>query len=55
MSGEQIIRFHREEQKMNFFSMVGTKIRSLEARKERRGESSKCDSFIWLLDSKNDQ
>lgn len=35
--------------------MAGTKIRSLEARKERRGESSMCDSFIWLLDSKNDQ
>lgn len=37
------------------FSVAGTKIRSLEARKERRGENSRCDSFIWLLDSKSDQ
>lgn len=37
------------------FPVVGTKMRSLEARKARRGESSMCDSFIWLLDSNSDQ
>lgn len=30
-------------------------MRSLEARKARGGESSMCDSFIWLLGSNNDQ